>query len=166
MVSNATDEEEACLQSSCSIPVVTIIHRKKERARDEDPKKYFEFEWVNTLTLSQRYTEFTSARFQIADLTFGPLTSNKIKKLAKITLKPFYKPVPVRNIATLVKTEDILTCLIERVEKIKDPALTAYHPHMAHSIPALILLKNLQRAWDENLRSIRLKNKTKEKFDI
>jgi len=140
--SQQTDSES---QQSDFIPTVTVTHRKKERARDDDPKKYFEFEWVTALTLNQRFTDFTSARFNVVDYSFNDATLGEIRHLTRERMKPFYKPALVRNTVSSITPDEIFSALLESLDMYKEPAIMAYHPHMSHSLPAAQLLQCLQK---------------------
>lgn len=132
---------------------VNIIHRKCEQSHSADPKDYFTFEWIVSITLNRELNVIKDAFFGIVDISFGPHTSDETKKNVIEFTKPYLRPSTLTDSAVSLDSSDLLDAAIQRIEVLEKQQhlINIYEQNLPHSLPLSVLLKSLKMSLPPSL---------------
>lgn len=125
---------------------VNILHRKCEQSYSCDPKEFFSFEWVLSITLDRKLASINDVVFGIVDFNFSPHTSEEMKQHVIQNLKPYLRPSTLTEASVSIDSSTLLDAAIKKIEMLEKQQhlLNAYHHSMPHSLPLSVLLRSLK----------------------
>lgn len=125
---------------------VNILHRKCEQSYSSDPKEFFSFEWVLSITLDRELSNINEVVFGIVDFNFSPHTTEETKQNVIQHIKPYLRPSTLSEASVSVDSNSLLDAAIKKIEVLEKQQhlLNAYHHSMPHSLPLSVLLKSLK----------------------
>lgn len=132
-------------ESNVQYRYVNIIHRKCEQSYSTDPKEYFTFEWMVSITLNRELSTIKDVQFGIIDFTFGPHTSDETKASVLQHIKPFLRPPMLIDAGVSLDAKDLLNAAIKKIEELEkeNKLINVYHKYLPHSLPLSALLRSL-----------------------
>lgn len=132
--------------SSVQYRYVNIVHRKCEQSHSPDPKDYFMFEWIASITLNREMTTIKDVFYGIVDFSFGSHTSEETKAKVLSHIKPFLRPPVLSEASVSLDAKDILDAAIKKIEEFEkhQHLINVYQNNLPHSVPLSILLKSLK----------------------
>jgi len=136
---------------------VQVIHRKAEQAHDNNPSKYFYFEWKLVLLFDRlHFFDLCDAKLQITKYSFHEHTSDDTKRTVEQAFKRFLPKNEVSTPKTIsLSVSEALQCIASTLRRSQTTGqLPVDHPLLPNDYSLLELIKVLDIALGQNTTSL------------